>query len=1061
MFDKKRIPLYRGLATAMLSLTALSSLGLGIAQTWRTQVDGLFGTSSYEIDMSGSRYSSDYKTGEELMKAAKELAIREGAEGTVVMRNRNNVLPLAKSSTVALFGSAAYNPIKFQNPNNADAVDLVGALTAAGLTVEPTMKAIYNKLGEAFVEVPAMWGPPTRSYTYGPNTGVGDYDPNGFQIKEGAPSVYESAGEAPADWKDKVKAANPIGICVFGRAGGEGTTYRPGIYRDTEGNTHEGNPLALSEEELAVVDAAKETCSKVIVLLNTSCAMEIEELKTGNHQVDGIVYIGLPNDYQLTGTAKVLVGDVNPSGALADTYAVDSAGAPALMNFGGETYGDYESVCFDDPRWPGEHVINEIGGSFGGSTYAGGHYIVEAEGIYTGYQYYETRYFDAMMGQGKANSGKGSIDGGAWDYSKEVSYSFGHTLSYLPNTQRLVGVEVDKAIDGNVKATVSVKNESDKEGMFLAQLYVNAPYTSYDKTNHVEKSAIQFLGSKKITLGAGATGEVTISVPTKYLASYDYTNAKTYILDGGKYNFVVADGAHEAVNQVLSVVENKTGLKDAEGADFVKNDAKVYTVTVDSEGNVDNTTFSKSSNGMVISNQAANVDINYYLPGKVTYLSRSDWDATYPVNFGEQHFMIADSPKKDEWLKELRNQTYTVRTDNPVKNMDGVKLNDDEKFTQAGSHITDINDPYWDKLVSGISADSAIGAVIHGGSQSDVLVGANDQENIKNPIVGQADGPQGFSGTPLSSNNGEDATKDPYYVDPNSEAGKFQACINSQTLLGSSFSPDLALDWGKLLGNTGLWVGKYEIWGAGLNYHRSQYNGRNTEYPSEDPMLCNQVGYNQIVGSNAYGIISGPKHIGFNDQEYDRAGISVYMNEQKFRETDLRGFQGAIEDAKALGMMVAFNRIGATNAAHHVGMIKNIFRGEWGFDGLISTDMMNNKYYFNPESIVMSTVTMIADFAQNDSSISMGEGGVDKTWGYLSPETVKNDNDLVEQARQNLKYQLYAFARSAVVNLKTNRVTPAWESALNATVITTAILGGIAAVAWLGCSLVPMFRKEN
>lgn len=341
------------------------------------------------------------------------------------------------------------------------------------------------------------------------------------------------------------------------------------------------------------------------------------------------------------------------------------------------------------------------------------------------------------------------------------------------------------------------------------------------------------------------------------------------------------------------------------------------------------------------------------------------------------------------------------------------------------------------------------------------MVGANDQENIKNPIVGQADGPQGFSGTPLSSNNGEDATKDPYYVDPNSEAGKFQACINSQTLLGSSFSPDLALDWGKLLGNTGLWVGKYEIWGAGLNYHRSQYNGRNTEYPSEDPMLCNQVGYNQIVGSNAYGIISGPKHIGFNDQEYDRAGISVYMNEQKFRETELRGFQGAIEDAKALGMMVAFNRIGATNAAHHVGMIKNIFRGEWGFDGLISTDMMNNKYYFNPESIVMSTVTMIADFAQNDSSISMGEGGVDKTWGYLSPETVKNDNDLVEQARQNLKYQLYAFARSAVVNLKTNRVTPAWESALNATVITTAILGGIAAVAWLGCSLVPMFRKEN
>ncbi len=67
--------------------------------------------------------------------------------------------------------------------------------------------------------------------------------------------------------------------------------------------------------------------------------------------------------------------------------------------------------------------------------------------------------------------------------------------------------------------------------------------------------------------------------------------------------------------------------------------------------------------------------------------------------------------------------------------------------------------------------------------------------------------------------------------------------------------------------------------------------------------------------------------MGFNDQEHNRAGISAYMTEQKFRETDLRGFEGALSDAFGMGVMIAFNRIGATNASHHVGMIQKIVRG--------------------------------------------------------------------------------------------------------------------------------------
>lgn len=1012
---KKLLPLWRGLAAIMLSLVLLFSIGYTIADTWRSQVDAAFGTSSYVTDTSNMKYTSTYQTGEEMMEAAKAFAIREGEEGTVIMKNENDALPLASGATVALFGGAAYQPY-MSAAGNEDQFDLVGALEDSGFTVDSTMKSIYDTLLSR------------EDNKYDPNTRAGDY--TDFQIKEANPSVYTTDGGASANWQERVTA--DVALVVFSRPGGEGTTYKPGSALDTEGNATGKNPLDLSDDEIAVVDAAKETCEKVIVLLNTSCTIEVGELKEGEHAVDGIVYIGIPNDYQFKGIVNVLAGTVNATGALADTYATSSTSSPAMMNFGGGYYSDYEIVSdFEDTRWPGVEIGNETAGSFGGTaTYSGGFYIVEAEGIYTGYNYYETRYYDSIANpDSNASSSAGATQGATWDYDAEVSYTFGHGLSYIPYTQRITSINVEDRQGGYITATVAVTNQGEQDGLFLAQLYVQQPYTEYDKDNLVEKSAIMFLNSAKVEVAAGATEEVTISIPTKYLASYDYTSAKTYILDGGDYYFTAAAGAHEAVNNIL-----------AEQGYDVSADGAVLTWNNGSESDPDLTTFAVSDSGTAITNVADNADLNYYLPGTVTYLSRSDWEGTYPINYNtDVEISISDSPKRDEWLAELRNQQHTVATDDPVDNVNGIA---GPTFADIGyEQQININDPFWDELVAAISVDNAVGAVAHGGSQSDTL------DNINNPVVGQNDGPNGFNRTRLSSNNGEEG-EDPYYVDPESEAGQFYVAINSQTLLGSSFNPELALEWGRILGNTGLWTGKYQIWGGGLNYHRSPYNGRNTEYLSEDPMLTNVLGAALIQGSNEFGIINGPKHIGFNDQEYDRSGICVYMNEQKLRETDLRGFQGAVEEGGAIALMVAFNRIGAINASHHVGVFMGIVRGEWNFQGLISTDMMNNKYYFNPESCIMAGITQMADFAGNNSTLG-GAGGQDATWTYLSVESVSQDAELVEMARQCMKWQLYAFANSAVLNISTTFVMPSWEKAIIAGISVTAVLSAAAIVLWV------------
>lgn len=1037
MKAKKFTPAMRGLAALMTCLMVLSIVGTGVANTYRGALDDTLGTESYVTinDDSAARFKTDYATIEDMAAAARDIAIREGEEGTVVMKNDNGVLPLKANANVALFGLAAYN-VYGPKGGNADAASLADALAGAGLNVNETLKDYYlTNIINMHTEMRAnRWTGkevPTTVYDHMYVSAPGDWTT--YQIAEVPPAEFEALG-VPANWKEAI-AKDSIGICVFARGAGEGNTYKPGSALNYAGEATGEDPLKLSADELAVVEAAKETCSKVIVLLNTGNNMMIADIaEGGSHEVDGICYIGCPNDYQTIGIANVLTGKVNATGALASAFVRDHQSIPAVQNVGGDYFADYEIVCRnDDPRYPGKEIGNIGTGSFGGAdTYNGGMYIVEAEGIYVGYKYYETRYFDAVMGQGNANSAAGATQGSAWNYGDEMLYTFGHGLSYLDYTQTIKSVTVDRSVNGNITAVVEVKNNSNQDGKFLTQLYVQQPYTDYDRTNLVEKSAVMFLNSAKVDVPAGQSKEVTITIPSKYLASYDANNAKTYILDAGEYYFTAAAGAHEAVNSILAA----QGKTTADGMDAAGKNA-VVSWKLDA---LDNTTYA-IANDTVVTNVADDADLNYWLPGTVTYLTRQDWN-TFPINYNKLNLKIADSPKKEQWIAEMRGETYTISdTGAAAEAVPGPKFTASEI---GAEQLNNIGDPYWDKLVHAITIDEAVGAVIHGGSRSDTLT------NIDNPVVIQNEGPTG-----ISAGYTDEATGKTY---------KFN--VNSQTLLGCSFNPELAYQWGLVEGNSCLWVERYDLWGSGLTLNRTPYNGRNYEYISEDPMLTNVIGREVIQGCSDKGIINGPKHMGFNDQEHNRAGISAYMTEQKFRETDLRGFEGALSDAFGMGVMIAFNRIGATNASHHVGMIQKIVRGEWGFKGLISTDMMNNYLYFNAESMVMAGITQVADFAADNSHINLGEGGVDAVWPHISLETVSKDSNLVEQARENLKYQLYIFANSAILNISTQRVNTWWDTALTVTTYASSILAVLFFLAWVVLTLLPekkpvVVRVEN
>ena len=1022
---KKTSNLWRGLLAITLSLTLFLSVMTGVANSWRSAIDGIFGTASTIVE-AGDKYVSVYKTSDELVAAHKELGERMSEEGSVLLKNENNALPLASDKLkVTLFGMGSLYPFQggvMGSSATSDRIDLVEGLTEKGFQVNPTMMAIYETMGSVVTGMSQGWFGETPIYGYRPAEFSGaTYAPSEPHPDSYTKSPEEMGGGAAANYTDSFKEYSDAAIVVFSRPGSEGSDYYPGGIDSATYGTD--SPLSLCANERAVLELAKANFDTVIVLINTGSAMEIEELKQ-DAGVDAIMYIGFPGTYGFLGVADLLKGAANPSGGLSDTYAVDAAMSPAAQNFGNIQVVNPEVIT-----WPGSLMQNVspdgLAGTFGGSGLGATNYLIEAEGIYVGYKYYESRYYDAVLGQGNASSGKGASNGASsWVYDNEVSYTFGYGLSYTTFQQTLKSVDVDVDVNGKITAVVTVKNTGSVPGASNVQLYVNVPYTQYDKDNGVEKSAISLLTSGKTKiLAPDEEVDITLEVLTKYMASWDST-AKNgqggWILDGGDYVFAVGNGAHEATKNVLAA-QGHTG----EGG----NTAMTVTKTIGTAGTVDEQTFAVSANGTEVVNQAENIDINYYKPGYATYLSRTDWNATFPRHYDD--LMVDGS--NTEWIQNLTNEVYQIKTTDNV-NMNGsggtLKLSD-----LAG--VDDINDIRWQQLVEQIPVGTLIAKIVKGGSTCDVI------PEIENPLVYQNDGPNGFSST-LNSRGavGED--------DPN--ANFAMNTMANNCVLGSTFNPAIVREWGALMGNDGLWSGNYMIWGSAPNYHRSPWNGRNFEYFTEDPMLAAHMGAAIIDGTLEFGIIVGPKHFAFNDQETQRSGVAPYMTEQKARETDLRAFQMAMEDVGALGVMTSFSRIGATPFNGHIGMMQNILRGEWGFKGLVTTDMVNNAAYFRPEMCIYAGITQMADFSRNETMEQ-----VVASWPYFTEEVISKDQDLVNMARQNMKYQLYAFSQSAVMNIKTINVTPWWETALNTSIYVCAGLSVLCLVMYA----LPLVNKKK
>ncbi len=919
------------------------------------------------------RWVVGYKSGAEntAVRAAGEALVEQiQEEGTVLVRNEANaeggtpVLPLGEEVTkVNVFGWASVDWVYSgsgsgtvagtKNRNDATQTqlyDLYDALDEYGVEYNTELKEMYTKYKNRRDKANSL--EEGNSQTAG---ALHSFNYEFSMLYE--PSVTDESYYSQAV-KTNAQNYSDTALVVLGRITGESNDC-PKVQYKYRGTTDTARTyLEISQEEEALLKYVGENFGNVVVLINSTNAMELgflEEIPG----LDACLIVGATGSAGAKAIPELLWGKTlrierdengeeisrssepfSPSGRTADTYAYDFTTNPTYVNTGAGIKGTGgqgdDTTAFYTNSTGLYPMMTQYGNGSSKVNYTGVAYTDYQESIYVGYKWYETADAAGFWASDKAKAQWGIADG----YKDVVQYPFGFGLSYTSFAWEVRDVKIENGSASDLTAEsvitfeVAVTNTGTVPGQDVVELYYTAPYTE----GGIEKASVNLIafGKTQQVLKPGDTESVLLEVKADDMKSYDCYDANGngfagYELEGGKYVLSLRTDAH-------TLATDRLGKEDAEYTYTVKDTILIENDSATGEP-VENR-FTAGA-GVTLKDEVA-IDGNSDETAEITYLSRENFEGTFPYERAAKRAM-ADTVKKyntytkalaDEWLERNGDaKEPTMGADggllvyDTTKGADGKPIGITDLGRQLGQEENYDNDDLWDPVLDQLTQSELQALVLHGYTKTEDLASVGKPESL------DLDGPNQIG----SFDNGVKGTTG------------FNSVVLAQT-----WNTQLAYSMGLAVAQDSATKGINGWYGPAMNLHRSPFGGRNYEYYSEDAYLSGIMAANEVEAAKNGGVFCYLKHLCLYESESGRDGMYNWLTEQALREAYIKPFEICVKEGGATGIMTSYGRIGAIWTGGSEALLQDVVRGEWGFKGAILTDYADFHQFMSGDHMIRS-----------------------------------------------------------------------------------------------------------
>ena len=900
-------------------------------------------------------------------------------EGTVLVKNKDEngkaLLPLSIEETpkVNVFGWAATDWVLSGSGSGQvkreGSTDLLAALKEYNVDYNEELINMYESFR------------PNREFSIGGAHagGAAAGNPNGsgtlHSFNYEFSRLYEPSIDDRTRYTDMMlenaKNFSDTALVVIGRVSGESNDSPAVQYKQGAGTSAQTGPLSsekidtertyleISTEEEALLKYVGENYENVIVLINSTNVMELGFMDT-IEGLDACLIVATTGTAGAKAIPKILYGEITPSGKTADTYAYDLTTSSTYVDSGkgNDTTHFYLNSGKGSGLYP--TTVQHTNGS-SSVDYEGVAYQDYREGIYVGYKWYETadtmHFWESDFAKDKWDLTNG--------YQDVVQYPFGYGLSYTDFTWEVISNEhrSGATLKGNdtVKMTVRVTNVGDYAGQDVVELYYAAPYS----TNGIEKSSVNlaaFAKTQKI-LQPEEYEDVILEFKVSDMASYDYEEK---VIAGGGY--VLEEGDY--------VLTFRTDSHTLAGSKMKGSDTITYHIDSDTQVMTESTnrfTGKDTTDGVAI-------DGNSDGSAEIVYLSRANFEETFPAEFGENRAMTDEIRQLNLYTSSMATQWDNAwQLENP--DITEVTFGDTSKKMTVGA----------------ITTDEETGAKYYQLSDEGYLMGMDYDADLWEDLLDSITKKEmqelvlhGYTKTSAVDSIGKPQTLD---LDGPNQIGSFKDGVATKTgfssiVLAQTWNVQLAYSMGRTFGAECLELSVTGWYGPGVNIHRSPFGGRNYEYYSEDPLISGLMCAEAIKAAKNRGVFAYLKHICLYEGESGRDGMYTWVTEQALREIYLKPFEIAVKEGGSTAIMTSYGRIGAVWTGGSEALLTEVCREEWGFQGAFLTDYADHHDFMNGDQMLRAGGDLWMDGFTNNGSFECNTNST--AYNYALRTSTKN-----------------------------------------------------------------------